>query len=333
MKQEVGPVANVVRPILDQYRNAPIALMGCHSMGIERPSCELDILVVTEDKLRPVSVALGSQLVDITFEKERQVLDPTSAESAVGFAHARAIRDGSLVISTSSATHLAVLEVNCRKNAQSKLASAVKALGRADEALGRKSAHDADYWLLRASYDYAFALLYSKSIQPCPSHLLQQLKQPQTSTAKSFEAISKGTGLERASRVSCAARLEAISLIQDALRSRKPSESPSEPEWSVPRFEILKRKADFLAAAADHAEAYSFLGIETLVALNSLLPVETGDRAAGGEALPISAMADGKERMIGESLVLGLGIARQAKGIESGLRSLKEQVSGLARKI
>ncbi len=301
-------------------------------MGLERPSCELDVVIISDQRQPPVSLRLKNQFVDLLFLNERDLLRPRSPEFALTLARVRAIRDSSLIISTSSATNAAVFEVNAKKSAQGRLASAVKALGRADEALGKRATQDADYWLLRASYDYGYAWLYSRQAVPAPSHLLQQLKLESRGSSKNFEAFSRGAGLERGSRAATGARLEGISVLHDVLRSRRPGSVGAVAMWSEPRFSIIRRKADYLTAAVDHVECHSFLGLQALSALRALT-VSLGGHEGSSDPMALTRLAQGKERVVGDRLLGDLGLIRSQKAVETGLRVLKEQVSSLARKL
>ncbi|MBI3858741.1 MAG: hypothetical protein HY296_00660 [Thaumarchaeota archaeon] len=330
---DAAPAASVLRPLLDQYRNAPVGLFGCHSVGLQRQGCELDVLVITEETERPTSVRFGDTYADIMYFREADLMAPASPEFALAISTAKPIRDNSLAISTAAAASAAMSDANSRKSAQARLSSAVKALGRADESLGRKAAADADFWLLRASYDFAFAWLYSGGTVPAPSHILRQLRDRSAGASSAFEAFSKGSGLQMASKSSCSTRLEGISLLHDALRSREPEPGTKVFQWSVAQHDILKGKAEVLISSSDTAGCYAFLGLEAVNALDAASPLEPGRGSLGDKVLPISKMTGGKERILGERLVAGLGLARSSTSMEGALRPLKDQVAGLAKTI
>ena len=176
MKEAHVPVAQLLRPILDTYRSSAVAVVGCHAQALERPSCELDLVVVAHEKRSTSTVRIGDVFLDLLFSSEREVLKPSNPEHSVSLAHARTIRDTSLILSTSLASNLALLAISARRSSSQRLTSALKSLSRAEEALSRDSAIDADYWLLSAAYDYAYSWLFSREVPPSPSHLLDQLK-------------------------------------------------------------------------------------------------------------------------------------------------------------
>ena len=60
MVGESGSVADLLRPILDTYRDSAVAVVGCHSTGIARACCELDVVVVSDERREPTSIRLGS---------------------------------------------------------------------------------------------------------------------------------------------------------------------------------------------------------------------------------------------------------------------------------
>ncbi|HEY6283499.1 MAG TPA: hypothetical protein VIW22_06205, partial [Nitrososphaerales archaeon] len=75
---KTGPAATLLRPVLDMYRDSAIAIIGCHSRGAERSSCEYDVLVVSDEKIPPKSVKIGRVFMDLIFTTEKEVLNPAN---------------------------------------------------------------------------------------------------------------------------------------------------------------------------------------------------------------------------------------------------------------
>ncbi|HEV2225959.1 MAG TPA: hypothetical protein VGR56_04040, partial [Nitrososphaerales archaeon] len=247
--------------VLDMYLDSAIAIIGCHSRGAERSSCEYDVLVVSDEKLPPKSVKIGRVFMDLIFTTEKDVLNPANPEHVLTLAAAKPVRDTSLILSTSAAANSAVLTESARKASGVRLSSAVKILGRVDEALAKKAVRDADFWLLAATYEFGYAWLFSKEVLPSPSHLLSQMREASRGSPAYFEAFSAGVGLEAAGRAGCGARLEGVSVLHDILRGRSQG---AQQIWPPARTEVLAAKADELISTAELAECYSFLGQEVV---------------------------------------------------------------------
>ena len=323
MKARFGPAATVLRPILDTYMDSAVALVGCYSRGIGRYSCELDVLLVSSERRPPTSLRIGEVFVDLRFASEREVLKPSDPEHAMSMAVAKPIRDTSLVLSTSSAANFAVLGESARKASATRLASALKTVGRAESALAKDALVDADLWLLAASYEFAYALLLTREVLPSPSHLLAQLREGSKGNPRAFEGLSSGAGLDAAGRAGCGARLEGVSVLHDLLREGS-KEATTESEWPKARTEIVVAKAQELTARAELAECYSFLGQELVDDMMTLLkrhPKRT-----------LASLTAGKDRLLGERLVRQLGLARNMEAVKSSLEALRQQISVLARK-
>ncbi len=323
MKGKPGPAATALRPIIDTYRNSALALVGCVSSGIERYSCEYDVLVVTEERLPPTSVRLGDVYADLTFVPEAEVLKPKSHEHAFSLAFAKPVRDTTLVLSTSIAANAAVASESARKASRARLSSSLKVLGRAAEALSKKSVLDADFWLLAGSYEFAYAWLLSKEVLPSPSHLLSQLRASSKGGAGAFEGFSIGAGLEVAGRAGCGARLDGVAVLHDLLREGGEGESGTA-AWPAAKSEILAGKAKELMTRIELAECYCFLGQELVEAILTLMKAR--DKRA------LSLLAEGKDKLLGERLIRQLGLARSEKQTLAGLEAMKDQVSGLAKR-
>ncbi len=325
----------VLRPVLDTFLNNAVGITGCRSYGIERHCCEYDLLVVSNEQRSPTSVKMGAQFIDLLFTTEKDIMKPSDPEIAVSVASLQQVRDVSLILSTGTASNKAVLHENSMKSAQGRLASSLKALGRAEEAITKKSVADADFWLLSASFDYAKAWLYSLETAPAPSHVLEQLKARSKGNASRFEAFSKAAGLERASRSTCEARLESLSILYDSITAASVSGAEELRSMSTKvAFDIVKGKADYLTTSTMLVDCYSFLGLQT----SSVIPAISNINAANQKlevdpALIVATLSKGDKKMIGEQVVKGLGLGRTQKAVERGMTLLQDAVSSLAKKI
>jgi hypothetical protein len=322
MKGKTTPAATLLRPILDTYMDAAVALVGCTSRGIGRYSCEYDVLVVTQEKPPPTTLKVGDEYVDVIFTTEKEILKPANPEHAVSLAYAQPVRDTSLILSTSSATNTATVSESARKASRTRLSSSLKTLGRAEEALNKKDLVDADFWLLASSYEFAYSWLLSKEMLPSPSHLLSQLREARGGPS-SFEGFSFGAGLDAASRAGCGARLEGVTVLHDLLRERSKAAS-GDSKWPPARTGLLTAKTEELMTRIELAECYSFLGqelVDDVIALLKLHPKKT-----------LAGLTSGEGRLLGERLVRQLGVARPEAALRTGIDSLRGQVSSLAKR-
>ncbi|MGD1055090.1 MAG: hypothetical protein ABR867_03305 [Nitrososphaerales archaeon] len=321
--------AQLLRPILDTYRDSALAVVGCHARGLERPSCELDVVVITNEKRTNSTIRIGDVFLDLFFVSEREVLKPSNPEHSVSLAHAKTVRDTSLILSTSLASNAALLANSARRSSNQRLASALKSLSRAEEALSRESVIDADFWLLSAAYEYAYSWLYSREVPPSPSHLLDQLKSQSKGTLKNFESFSRGAGLEKSSRVSCESRLDGVAVLYDVLGGGHERDRVVGPTWSATRLECVGLKARELNQRIEHAECYSYLGMEALNALRQL--IAHSGRVTKTVTGP-STLTTGKNRLFGDRLLRELGLVRERSSLKEALDLVRAQVSRLARK-
>jgi hypothetical protein len=323
MKGKPGPTATLLRPILDNYMDSAVAVVGCNSRGLERYSCEYDVLVITNDSRSPVCLKVGDSYVDLTFVPEKEALRPADPEHAMSLALARPVRDTSLVLSTSSAANSAVFSESARKASRTRLASSLKTLARSEEALSQGAGVDADFWLLAASYEFGYSWLLSKESLPAPSHLLAQLRDASRGSPRGFEAFSAGAGLGAAGRAGCGARLEGVAVLHDLLRERSKAGDAGS-SWPPERTGIVSAKAGELVTRVELAECFSFLGqelVDAFLAILKLYPKRS-----------LSSLASGGDRLIGERLVRQLGLARDPKAVRAGVEAVREQVALLTKK-
>ena len=324
-----GPTSQILGPILDTYRGSALAIVGCHAKGVQRNSCELDVLVVTNERRPNVTIKIGGVFIDLFFATEAETLKPTNPEHAVSMAHAKTVKDSSLLLSTSITSSVALLQSNSRRSSVRRLASALKALGRAEEALIGRAMVDADYWLLSATYDCAYSWLYSREVTPSPSHLLSQLKTHSEELLKSFVTFSKGAGLGSSSRKNCNTRLDALGVLYDVLGGRYVGTGNWRLAWSNTRFRSVGLKVKELGAKMEHAECYSFLGTEVL---NALKQITLSERTRLKEHSGPSTLTSGASKLFGEKLLAELGLVRERDTLEESIELLRAQISKLARR-
>jgi hypothetical protein len=322
MKGKREPAATLLRPLLETFPDAAIALIGCTAAGIDRYSCEMDVLLLTGDRKPPTSLRIGDVLADIRFLSEREFLRPTNPEHSMALANLKPVRDTSLILSTSSATNLAIFSKSANNSSRGRLTSSLKVLGRAEEAFAKERVVEADFWLLAATYEFAYAWLFSKELVPSPSHILTQLREATEGEPRKFEAFSTGAGLDAAGRAGCGARLEGAIVLHDIIREESKT-ATADSEWTEVRSQILDGKARELLTRIELAECYSYLGqdlVDSLLTLVKLHPRSS-----------IHSLASGENRLLSERLTRQLGIARTTKDIRNGLSLVKAQVSLLAK--
>ena len=326
------PAAQILRPVVDMYMGSSVAVTGCNAEGIQRNSCELDVLVIGTDKRQPTSVKIGGHHMDLMFLDEKEALRPQSPELAASMAHLKPIRDTTMVVSTSAAAAAAVFSESCRKASRGRLAAALKLLGRSTESLATGKVKEADFWLLVSSYHYAYSWLYAQEVLPAPSHLLGQLKGHGQGDASYLAAFSRGSALGKSSRQACASRLESISVLYDAVRANQRTPQRGRPALLPARLEVVRGKARELMGMVDLAECYCYLGQEVAGGLLALLGL--AGPGVKGLALPdnYGPIFEGEGRLLGDVLLKEMGLTRGKAAIEAACQELNEQVTSLARK-
>jgi hypothetical protein len=332
MKEDAGLITSVLMPVIDTYKDAAAALSGCHSFGIDRECCELDVTLITNEERPSSSLRVGENYVDLVFLNEKEALKPSNPEIAASLAFAKPVKDANLIISTSVAASQALLESSLELSAQGRLTSCLKSLGRADESMGRENLRVANYWLLTASYEFAYAWLYHRRVVPSPSHIFSQMKTRSQGSSKDFEAFSLGAGLTRASRKDCLARLDGLALLYDLVGTRQQTAPHHSRPVNDVAFQIVRRKADFLASTMEHAESYSFLGLEVSQLIYSISSSRDVQEDAYSRGISVdTVLSQEKEGLLGDRLVRDLGLVRPSQQVKVGIEMCRERLSKLAR--
>jgi hypothetical protein len=314
------------------YMGSAVAVTGCHAEGLQRNSCELDVLVVGPEKRQSTTARISGVYMDLAFIDEKEALKPSSPELAASLAHVKPIRDTTMVISTSTAAAGAIYSESCRKASSGRLAAAVKLLGRSTESLAKGNLREADFWLLVASYHYAYAWLYADEVLPAPSHLLWQLKEHSKDNTAYLGAFSRGAALGKSSRLACSARLEALSVLYDVVSSKQSVTPRNRPSLLPARLEVVKAKANELLGTVELAECYSYLGQEVAGGMLALLGL-TGTGKVPSRSAGLGPIFEGEGRLLSDRLLKDLGLIRGKAAIEAGCQALKDPVTSLAKRL
>lgn len=324
-----GSFVDLLKPVLDTYMDASVALIGCRSAGLERESCEYDLLVVRPERNPPATLRIGGGFVDLVFSTEAELARARAPEFSLSLAAAKPIRDGDLLLSTACSAARELVDRNHLRCSEERLASSLKAIGRSEEAAGRGAATDADFWLMSAGYELARAWLHSSGVTPAPSHLLSQLRQLSRGPPGLFEAFSRAVGLGAASRTSCQARLEGLGVIYDLRELPGAWQEGASPESVRAAYELLGVKANAALLASQPADSYCFLGLEVARWLPEVAKTHFGRREA---STITGSMPGAGEGLIARSVVSSLGLSRSLDEVGSGLAALRNKVSALARR-
>ena len=337
MKASSESLSLAVQPILDTFLNHAVALTGCHTYGIARASCEYDLLVVSEEMKPDTTMRLGEKYCDVSFLTREQVMNPSSPELAVVLSSLVPLRDSSWTLSTAASTNKAMHASNAQRSAEARLSLALKGLGRADEALGRNSIADADFWLTSAGYDFASASIYASEAPPAPSHVLKQMKTISRAGEASFTEWSAAVGLERSSRDACLGRLDGLSTIYDILSSSSPQSGSNrlvEVRRTEHAVEILQSKARNLLESLQPVDCFAYLGYEAVFTLFALLEFQSMKESVEPEyGSMVSVLTSGKLGLLSEEVIKALGWSRDEKTITRTVELLRQAISDQAKKI
>ena len=334
--RSIDAIVKTITPALRTFPTNEIAIVGCHATNLARPSCEYDLLVISRDPIPEKVVGVEGSYAKLIFRNEFQVREP-GPELAIALASAVPLRDNSLLLAAAVSDCRRNFSANCATLMESHLASSLKAVSRVDELLAADEVREADFWLLSAAYEFAFAELLSCEVVPAPSHLLMQMKGLPARRGGSFRAWADASGLELASRASCENRLESLSIIYDVLKTSAPSIEvlPETGRYQdAEAFVVVKLKADELIRAMQSVDCYSFLGWEAVRSVADLYSLHASRLSMPKDYIStIRDLTVGKDRLISEEVLKSLGLVRPAEMLRTAANELKSSVGALAKKI
>ena len=325
-----------ILPALKTFPTNDIAIIGCHALNIGRRSCEYDLLIVNPDPIPMKVIKVADVYARLIFRNERDIRQP-DPDLSLTLAAAVPLRDSSILLAGATSDCKRGFSENCRKSMENHLASSLKALARVDELLSEKETREADLSLMSAARDFAYAELLANGVIPAPSHVLGQLKALPKRRPSPFKPWADAFGLELASRASCENRLEALSVIYDAVRT---SSAGAEADPRLGRYReidavrVMGMKSAELLDSMRSADCYAYLGQEVVLCLFDLYTLHVSKLAKEKDySRVVRELTVGQDRLISEEVLKSLSLVRSPEMIEVATSGLKTAVSSLAKKM
>jgi hypothetical protein len=334
--QSTETIVRTILPALKTFPTNEVAIVGCHATGLARRSCEYDLLVINRDPIPEKVVRIEDSYAHIIFRKEAEVRQP-EPELSITLATAVPLRDNSLLLASAISDSRLNYRESCNTLLELYLASSLKAVGRVDDLLAAGETREADFWLVSAAYDYAYAELLNFGVVPAPSHLLKQMKTTPRRRGRSFQSWTSAAGLELSSRAACENRLEALSIVYDVLRTSDASLDmlPQLGRYKdAQAFNVLKLKAEELIQSIQSVDCFSYLGREMVRSVVDLYSLHASRLSKAKDYnTTIRDLTIGEDRLISEEVLRSLGLVRSPEMLKDANAALKTAVSVLAKKI
>ena len=328
-------IVKTIVPALKTFPTNEIAIIGCHAGTMARTSCEYDLLVISRDPIPEKVVEVGGTFTRLLFRNEFEVREP-SPELAVTMASAVPLRDNSLLLAAAVSDCRRNFSANCAALTESHLASSLKAVSRVDELLASEEVREADFWLLSAAREFAYAMLLSSEVVPSPSHALAQMKALSARHGSEFRAWADSSGLELASKASCENRLEGLSIVYDVLATGSSGIGflPETRRYQeTEAFALVKLKAGELLGSMQSVECYSYLGWEVVRSVLDLYSLHAARLSIPKDySSTIRELTLGQDRLISEEVLRSLGFVRSLEMLRNASGELKNSIAALAKK-
>lgn len=314
--------ADLMTPLLDIYKNEPVALVGCHSRQIEREKCEYDIIVIGEKNL-PKTIRVGGKYFEIVYMDEKELLNSNDPEVSLSLSSMMILRDTTFSLSTAYSYHRTMVEQNKKKAAERRLALSLKCIARSEEAVEHGKNVDAGFWMAYSGYNLAFAWILLKGGIPSPSHLIEQTKRVAKTSASRFEVLARSLALSKANKQTCLDRLQALNILMDTLEN-----SQSSIESNIEDFSLIREKSSYLIENMMPVECFSFLGLkisEYVLSLSSALKHDD-------ENLPVKLLSE-DTKLLGKRVVESFSFSQPEDELKRCTEDMKVQILKLARMV
>lgn len=309
--------SRILTPIIDTYKDKPIALVGCHAQGIGRECCEFDLMIVGEED-KPKKLSFGDRFFEIFFLEEKRIFEPEGPENSLMLASMIILRDTTFSLSTSYSYNKALITQNSKKAAERWLSLSLNCTAKSQEAIEEQKLGDADFWLSLSGYYFGLALLYLKQKLPSPSHMVEQLKSISERGSDIFTSFATSVSLRDANKQNCYKRLQFINLIVDTFQNNQQLSNLVEDN-----LDVLNRKAEYLILNKQSVECFSYLGLKCCKYILKLSEKEGQDR------FPLSSLY--RSNLISKDVISGLFGKRKKEEISEPGELLKKQIHVIAK--
>ena len=252
--------------LIDEFPESSIGIIGCHSNGENYDSCELDCLIVSRENGFNRRF-INETLVDLLFASKESLQENRSNKLSLSLLDMTVISDPSWFLNSLVLT----VRANSLKYrdvfAKEKVFNALSDISRFEESL--KSTHylEADFWLKSSAYNLASALISKQGFVPRRSHILSEFRNQASSFEDLFQSWVNALGLNLATDISVARRLEAF---RELIFSN--SIFPDTQTFYSPKltYKLAEKRVKSLMNSHLVTEAYCYLGFELVISVKDL---------------------------------------------------------------
>lgn len=255
------------RLVASAFRKYPVALIGCRALGINRPGCEYDLLIVTRYKEDFYSIKSAGRNVDVVLVPKEALLQRPGSKLAFALHSARVLWDEEWAFPAAMKWAREHFHQLAEEEALLFLIHGRVKIGRAIEAQESGDCASAALWIASSAYDACHAYLLLNGIIPSPSHMAEQLRGiPARKISGFLSALEALLDLDLASATTCRARLDALGILRRLLESLGMSENLSEnlslsrTPLSLASIESTEDKVRDLLERRMASDAFFYLG-------------------------------------------------------------------------
>jgi len=263
MSEDISRTAQL---LIDEFPDSSIGIIGCHSNGENYHSCELDYLVIScEDGFERRLV--NNSFVDILFVSKESLQANRSNKLSLSLLDMTVISDPSWVLNPLVST----VKGNSSKYrdvfAKEKVFNALSDISRFEESLQSNHYLEADFWLKSSAYNLASALIAQQGEVPRISHILSEFRNQASSYEDLFQSWVEALGLNLATDISVARRLEAFRELVLSNSSFPDTQTFYSPNLT---YKLAEKRAKSLINLHLITEAYCYLGFELIISIKDL---------------------------------------------------------------
>ena len=258
------------------YRRDPIGLIGCRSSQINYPVCEYDILAITDNAESTLTMKIGPYFLEIIGTDKGSLDNLRNARLALTLTQLQVINDPDWTLASSinkiKGERLRKFRVVF---AREQISQSLAKLGRCNESLQDGNIYDASFWLLSSGYDCFEAVVGYGGNPPAASHLVSQLKRSSELLGEHIDWHSI-MGFSEASTNSVARRLQCLTLLGESCKTIVKSFPSLKDVGRLKMFgsdefiRLARARERFLLSSHNVVEAYSYLGLEAIRALEEI---------------------------------------------------------------
>jgi len=256
-----------VEQLKKEFPEDPIGITGCRSSGEPHPTCEYNYLIVHQGATRIERRISKNNFIELLFLDKNIVQNASDNKIMLALVDMNVISDPRWDLIPIVHKIKANRSKHLQQYAKNVLFKSLSYLGRSKDSIDRVNTLEAGFWLLCSANNFARATIALGNKVPHDTHLLNEFRSEIIKKPGMFDIWSDASGVNLATKVSVARRLEAFREILQVGRIFSYSLIFND---HINAYKFTEATSNYLVKSHAILDAHCYLGLEITKAIEEL---------------------------------------------------------------